>query len=176
MQTTAVPDDPFYGAQWPLFEARGGIDLAPAWVLTHGAASVTVAVLDTGIRPHEDLLRVLPGYDFVADPARANDGDGRDSDPSDPGDWLTLAESEAGPLAGCRVRSNSWHGTHVAGIIGAQGNNGKGVAGINWESPILPVRVLGKCGGYNSDVVDAMYWAAGFGVPGLPDNAIPRAC
>lgn len=173
MQTTAAPDDPFYGAQWSLFEARGGINLAPAWALTHGAASVTVAVLDTGIRPHEDLPRLLPGYDFVADPARGNDGDGRDGDPSDPGDWVTYAESQQGPFAGCRVRSSSWHGTHVAGIIGAQGNNGKGVAGINWESPILPVRVLGKCGGYNSDVVDAMYWAAGFSVPGVPENAHP---
>lgn len=175
MQTTSTPNDPFYGAQWPLFEARGGINLAPAWALTHGAASVVVAVLDTGIRAHEDLPRVLPGFDFVADAARGNDGNGRDADASDPGDWVTLAESLEvdGPFTGCRVRSSSWHGTHVAGIIGAQGNNGKGVAGINWESPILPVRVLGKCGGYNSDVVDAMYWAAGFSVPGVPGNATP---
>ena len=74
---------------------------------------------------------------------------GRDADPSDPGDWITSAENASGFFAGCGVSNSSWHGTHVAGTIGAASNNGFGVAGINWVSKILPVRVLGKCGGYD---------------------------
>jgi serine protease len=61
----------------------------------------------------------------------------------------------------------------VAGTIGAASNNGVGVAGLNWVSPIVPVRVLGKCGGYTSDIVDGMRWAAGLAVSGVPANANP---
>ena len=92
--------------------------------------------------------RTVPGYDFISDYRDANDGDGRDSDPSDPGDWITSAESSSGYFAGCQVTNSTWHGTHTAGTIGAASNNGIGVAGVNWNSKILPVRVLGKCGGY----------------------------
>lgn len=178
MENLSLANDPYYGAQWNLSEALGGINLPAALALTHGASDIVVAVLDTGIVAHEDLGRVLPGYDFVsgdsAGNARANDGDGRDADPTDPGDWISVAESTSGGIFnGCYVRSSSWHGTHVAGIVGADGDNGKGIAGVNWTSPILPVRVLGKCGGYTSDIVDAMYWAAGFEVEGVPTNPNP---
>ncbi len=172
MQSLAVPNDPYYGAQWNLFEARGGINVPAAWNFTHGAANIVVAVLDTGILPHEDLTNVLPGYDFVA-ANRSNDGDGRDADATDPGDWVTSAESATAAFSGCTPTNSSWHGTHVAGIIGAAANNNRGISGINWVSPILPVRVLGKCGGYTSDIIDAMYWAAGFEVEGVPINANP---
>lgn len=197
-----LPNDPLYGNQWHYqepFSAPGGINLPPAWDFTQGSPSVVVAVIDTGLRPHADIDNnildnsghVVPGYDFVSADAAlgcpttapyngacvANDGDGRDSDPSDPGDWISAGESngtEAGGFfAGCPVSSSSWHGTHVAGTIGAQSDNALGVAGINWQAKILPVRVLGKCGGYISDIIDGARWAAGLSVPGVPANSNP---
>jgi len=129
-----------------------------------------VAVIDTGIRPHLDLVgRTVAGYDFISNVSIANDGDGRDADPSDPGDWVLAGECGTGST----VRNSSWHGTHVAGTIGALSNNGLGVTGVNWNSRILPVRVLGKCGGLTSDIVDGARWAAGLAVTGVPANANP---
>ncbi|HVO67200.1 MAG TPA: S8 family serine peptidase [Syntrophales bacterium] len=176
-----VPNDPLYVNQWHYKSPNapdnelGGANLPGAWDITTGSSSVVVAVIDTGILPnHADISgRLVQGYDFIHDSLIANDGDGRDGDPSDPGDWITAAESAAGYFAGCPVTNSSWHGTHVAGTIGAATNNGIGVAGINWVSKILPVRVLGKCGGYMSDIVDGMSWAAGLSVPGAPANANP---
>jgi len=168
-----TPNDPQYTNQWNYFEAWG-IDLPAAWDITTGSSSIVVADIDTGITNHADLSgRTVAGYDFIDDPQVANDGDGRDSDPHDPGDWITSAESASGYFQGCAVTNSSWHGTFTAGQIGAIGNNGLGVAGINWNSKILPVRVLGKCGGYDSDIIDGMRWAAGLSVPGVPDNANP---
>lgn len=139
-----------------------------------GAAGITVGVVDTGYRPHADLAsRFVAGYDFIGDTLVANDGDGRDADPSDPGDWITSAENASGYFAGCGAGNSSWHGTHVAGTIGAASNNSLGVAGINWTSKIQPLRVLGKCGGYTSDIADAIRWGAGLSVSGLPVNATP---
>ncbi len=156
-----VPNDPLYQQQWNYYEAAGGINLPAAWNITTGSAAIVVAVIDTGIRPHVDLAgRTVPGYDFIGDTTVSVDGDGRDADPSDPGD------------GGCG-NSSSWHGTHVSGTVGAASNNGVGVSGVNWVSKILPARVLGKCGGYTSDIVDAMRWSAGIAVPGVPANANP---
>ena len=186
------PNDPLYDldqdfVQWHYFEQAGGVNLPAAWDRTLGDPNLTVAVLDTGIRPHEDLNgRYTPyvagqttpgaaGYDFVGNLPRANDGDGRDPDPTDPGDWVTTEES-ATPgttLTNCPVRNSSWHGTHVAGTLGAASDNSIGVAGINWNSRILPVRVLGKCGGYTTDVADGIIWAAGGSVYGVPANPHP---
>ena len=168
-----TPNDPLYTNQWSLFE-NWGIDLPAAWDITTGSSSIVVAVIDTGITNHAEFSgRTVPGYDFIGDVQVANDGNGRDSDPSDPGDWITSAESASGYFKDCTVTSSSWHGTFTAGQIGAAGNNSLGVAGINWNSKILPVRVLGKCGGYDSDIVDGMRWAAGLSVPNVPANANP---
>ena len=172
-----TPNDPQYVNQWHYLAPGAGhygINAPAAWDLTTGSPSVVVAVIDTGITNHADLSgRTVPGYDFISDSQIANDGGGRDSNPSDPGDWITAAESSSGYFAGCQIQNSSWHGTHTAGTIGAASNNGVGVAGVNWNSKILPVRVLGKCGGYTSDIADGMRWAAGLSVSGVPANANP---
>jgi serine protease len=177
MQTMLAPNDPRYPEQWHYFAPVAGAygaNLPGAWDITTGAASVVVAVVDTGILNHADLAgRTVPGYDFINDSLIANDGNGRDNNPSDPGDWITSAESASGYFAGCPVSNSSWHGSHVAGTIAANSNNSAGVAGINWQAKILPVRVLGKCGGYTSDIVDGIRWAAGVSVSGVPANANP---
>ncbi len=166
-----VPNDTRYGDQWHYGYTPGtaeGINLPPAWQLTTGSSTTVVAVIDTGILDHADLAgKIVPGYDFISVSAFANDGDGRDDDPSDPGDWVPVGY----PL--CSPRNSSWHGTHVAGTIGAASNNSQGVAGVNWQAKILPVRVLGRCGGSTSDIVDGARWAAGLSVPGVPANANP---
>jgi len=179
MFAEATPNDPKYGVQWDLGTATAvsySANLPGAWDLSKGSADVVTAVVDTGYTDHEDLNgRFLPGYDFIDNTAVANDGGGRDNDAHDPGDWVTAAESADvnGQFHGCSVRNSEWHGSHVAGTIGASSNNGVGVAGINWVSKILPVRVLGKCGGYTSDIVDAIRWAAGLTVAGVPANPNP---
>ncbi len=173
-----IPNDPRYSEQWhyqvPENDKAGRANLPGAWDITTGSAAVVVAVIDTGLAPHIDISgtdgRVLPGYDFVSDPFVANDAeDGRDSNPSDPGDWVSRDEVRVG----CPEADSSWHGTHVAGTIGALSDNGIGVAGVNWQSRLLPVRVLGKCGGYLSDIIDGMRWAAGLLVPDAPPNPHP---
>jgi serine protease len=174
MKHTLTPNDPLYSDQWHYFTPTTGtygISMPQAWDLSLGSSNVVVAVVDTGITNHVEFFgRTVPGYDFISDVQVANDGDGRDSNPSDPGDWITSAESADGYFVGCPVGNSSWHGSHVAGTIAAASNNGIGVAGINWNAKILPVRVLGKCGGYTSDIVDGLYWAAGLPVPGVPGN------
>jgi len=174
---TLIPNDPLFAQQWDLGAPAAGIygaNLPAAWDLTTGAGSPVIAIIDTGYRPHADLVaHIIPGFDFISDAQVGNDGDGRDADPSDPGDWITAAESASGYFAGCPVSNSSWHGTHVAGTIGAVSNNNLGVTGINWNARIQPLRVLGKCGGYTSDIVDAIRWAAGIPVTGVPNNATP---
>jgi serine protease len=192
-QPFLAPNDTNYASQWHLHSFAtevGGANLPSAWDITQGSAGLVVAVIDTGLVPHADIDsiitdgsgRVVPGYDFVSEDATgiyltANDGDGRDSNPTDAGDWITAAENagtvSGGFFFGCPVSNSSWHGTHVAGTIGAIGNNGAGVTGVNWTSSIQPLRVLGKCGGYTSDIVDAMRWAVGIAIAGVPNNATP---
>ena len=177
MHADSIPiNDPAYSAspgQWhymaPAGNNLGGADLPGSWDLTLGSETIDVAVLDTGYRPHADLQSMLPGYDFIAYAATANDGDGRDADASDPGDFVAAGECARGSAA----THSSWHGTHVMGTIAALMNNGLYGTGIAPHVRILPVRVLGKCGGYTSDIADGMRWAAGIDVPNVPHNAYP---
>jgi len=169
MTALATPSDPSYSQQWDLYEAQGGINVQPAWDKSTGSG-INVAVIDTGYRPHADLAgQILPGYDFITNTAMANDGNGRDNDASDPGDWTPAGSCSSGMPA--RDEASGWHGTHVAGTIAARANNGAGIAGIAYNARIVPARVLGRCGGYTSDIADAIVWASGGSVNGVPVNA-----
>ena len=172
MQALAAPNDPLYpGGQTARTPAAGqwylraptsssivdatsvvsSIDAEAAWAITTGSSGVVVAVLDTGVRlDHPDLApKLLAGYDFITDTSLSNDGDGRDADAADPGDYTS-------------TESSSWHGTQTAGMVGAATNNGLGMASVGRDVTVLPVRVLGKGGtGYSSDIQAAMLWAAG---------------
>lgn len=163
-----TPNDPYLSYQWPLLDAISGIRADQAWGYTAGQGSV-VAVVDTGVLPHVDLLpNLLAGYDMIADAAVGNDGNGRDSDATDAGDYVL-----AGECGNTTAINSSWHGTHVAGTIAAAGNNAEGIAGVAYAAKALPVRVLGKCGGYTSDIAAGVIWAAGGTVSGVPVNSNP---
>jgi len=202
-----APNDPLYAdgvggngpavGQWylraPVGAVKSSIDIEPAWNVTQGNPAIVVAVIDTGVRyDHPDLLAVgaggklLPGYDMVSDAQSANDGDGRDADASDPGNWVTAAEvnqvggpfyhcTTLNPTTGLYVAQNSvWHGTLVSSLVAALTNNGIGMAGVGPNLRVLPVRALGKCGrGSESDIIAGMRWAAGLSVPGAPINPTP---
>lgn len=171
MRRLFTPNDSRYNEQWHYFEATGGINAPAAWDKATGTG-VVVAVLDTGYRPHADLdANILPGYDFISDAFVGNDGNARDSDASDPGDWINAGE--CGPGDPATFEASSWHGTHVAGTIAALTNNSSGVAGVAFNARVVPARVLGKCGGYTSDIADAIVWASGGNVTGVPTNANP---
>ncbi|MFN2309306.1 MAG: S8 family serine peptidase [Gammaproteobacteria bacterium] len=159
-----TPNDPAFtgGQQWSLSDYYG-IRASAAWDRQRGSADLVVALLDTGILDHEDLnpARRLAGYDFLD----------RDSDASDPGDYVNAGDCGGGqPLTSS---PSSWHGLHVAGVMTATTDNLLGIAGINHASPLLPVRVLGSCGGWVSDVIPAIRWAAGLPVSGVPANPHP---
>lgn len=186
-----IPDDPLFAAdpatngQWYLQKSDdvpGAINAPSLWDATMGTSDTVVAILDTGYTDHEDLnpTRIVGEYDMASEDddgvfVSANDGDGRDGDAHDPGDWISEAENTqpGGVLQGCGEGDSSWHGTHVTGIIGATANNSTGVTGINWATKFLQVRVLGKCGGYTNDIADGIRWAAGGSVSGVPVNPNP---
>lgn len=189
LQQAVVPNDPWFAGasgQWwlqtvagsnsvPLADRRRGVPgVQAAWALSTGRSQDVVAVLDTGVTAHPDLAaqRLLPGYDFVSDwDARlsrgyANDGDGRDADPSDPGDWVSADDQAQDPAryASCALSASTWHGTGVVGVVAAATQNGQGVAALTWQGKVLPVRVAGKCGASVRDIIDGMRWAAGLPV------------
>lgn len=169
MTAMFTPNDPLYANQWDFFDATAGLRLPAAWDKSTGAG-INVAVIDTGYRPHADLSgQILTGYDFIANTTMAADGNGRDVDASDPGDYTSAGSCGSGVPA--QDVPSSWHGTHVAGTIAAKTNNGVGVAGVAFGAKIVPARVLGKCGGYTSDIADAVIWASGGLVSGVPANA-----
>jgi serine protease len=170
-------------------------DAVDAWSITTGSSGIVIADVDSGVLfDHPDLLRaglggrLLPGYDFVGSDYNtnspynalgtyliANDGDGWDPDPSDPGDWISSTDIQNTLFAKDMVAPSSWHGTRVVGVLGAIANNDLGIAGMTWGSWILPVRALGKGGGYDSDIIAGIEWAAGLPVvnpqgPVVPDN------
>lgn len=178
-------------------EDLSATDAVSAWGITTGSPGIVIADVDTGVRfDHPDLLRaglggrLLPGYDFVGEDLNpsngtsegtfliANDGDGWDPDPSDPGDWISSSDTSNALFANDPVESSSWHGTRVVGVYGAITNNDVGVAGMTWGPWVLPVRALGKGGGYDSDIIAGMEWAAGLPVtnpdgPPVPSNPYP---
>lgn len=196
-EASPVPvNDPYFARQHPLWDAAaaqpGGYSVkAPtAWRSTSGK-DVVVAVLDTGIRgSHPDLKgRLVAGYDMVGadqdefqnplpkgDRHRfytANDGNGRDADPTDPGDWIPKGDTYCYGVKTPTLEPSSWHGTHVAGLVAAQRGNKIGVSGVAPEAKVQPVRVLGRCGGWDSDIFQGMEWASGGTVAGVPDNRTP---
>ncbi|WP_455210900.1 S8 family peptidase [Kaarinaea lacus] len=148
-RATAIPNDPYYIYQWHYPQ----INLPQAWEVTTGTGTdgreVIVAVIDTGILPdHPDLQgQLVAGYDFIRDASNASDGDGIDSDPYDEGDGV--------------FSPSTFHGTHVAGTIAGASDNGLGVAGIAWNAKVMPLRVLGKDGGTDYDIEQAIRYAAG---------------
>jgi serine protease len=166
MTSTALPTATETTGLWGVkTSSTYGVNAEQAWGVVDGN-NVVVAVVDTGYRPHADLAgrfvmngTSVAGYDFIGDTGVAGDGNGRDSNAIDPGD-------------SCGGGYSSWHGTHVAGTIAAA-SNGSGIAGVAYGAKILPIRVLGKCGGYLSDVADGIVWAAGGSVAGVPTNPNP---
>jgi serine protease len=169
-------------------------DAVDAWAITTGSSGIVIADVDTGVLfDHPDLLRagfggrLLPGYDFVGEDYNpsspynalgtfliANDGDGWDPDPSDPGDWISSTDTSNALFKSDQVEGSSWHGTRVVGVFGAIANNDTGVAGMTWGSWILPVRALGKGGGYDSDIIAGIEWAAGMAVTNPDGSAVPQ--
>jgi len=169
MTPTLTPNDTFYPNQWHYYEAVAGMNLPTAWD-TQTGVGVTVAVLDTGITVHPDLdANVVGGYDFVSNATFARDGNGRDSNPADQGDWTTRGQC----YKGAAPTNSSWHGTHVSGTVAAVNNNGVGVTGVAYNAKVQPVRVLAACGGALSDIADAITWASGGTVTGVPANPTP---
>jgi serine protease len=171
VQPYFTPNDQYFFALWhyasPL-SAAGGANFPAAWDISRGQG-VIVAVVDTGVVNHPDLsANMIAGYDFITSTISANDGDGRDADASDPGDWRTALDCPG--IATARPTS-SWHGTHVSGTVAAVTDNTIGVSGTAHEARILPIRALGKCGGTVSDIADAIVWAASLPVPGAPLNS-----
>ena len=162
MKHALTPNDPSYSQQWGYTDADAGIRANTAWDVANGSG-IIVAVLDTGYVAHSDLAaNIVAGYDFISNTTTAGDGNGRDSDASDPGDYYNGDPS-------------SWHGTHVAGTVAAVTNNAKGVAGTAWGAKVMPVRVLGRGGGSTSDIADAIIWASGGTVSGVPTLSAANA-
>ena len=176
----AETNDPLFVNQWYLQNAQpSATDAATAWNTTTGSPGLVIADLDTGVRfDHPDLRnasanRLLPGYNMISNAAAANNSTGRSSDASDLGDWVSATDLKNPEFANCKIANSSWHGTRTAGILGAITNNQTGIAGMTWQGWVEPVRVLGKCGGYDSDIIAGMAWAAGNFVDGVPANPYP---
>lgn len=172
-----TPDDLFARQQWSMLDdptLAGGSGLFGSYDYLTGGHDIVVAVIDSGfILQHEDL-NFLPGYDFIHNATVGNDGDGRDHDPSDPGDWVNDEDLRLQTVSeGCPISASKWHGTAIAGIIGATPYNSVGIAGGSPSVAMLPVRVTGKCGGYVSDLIDGIRWAAGLQVDDVADNPHP---
>lgn len=170
MYAMGAPNDPQYKQQWHL-NGSAGSSIDTAWAkATKQGAGQTIAVIDTGITAHPDLDgNVKGGYDFISEAKDARDGDGWDPNPSDEGDYNDGSSCGGGGQAS----NSSWHGTHVAGISAALSDNGTGVASVAPKATIQPIRALGPCGGYSSDIIAAINWASGGEVSGAKKNPNP---
>lgn len=176
MMPAAASNDPEYSKQWPFHEhtnheAGSHANVEKAWDLGYTGSSQNIGIIDSGITKHPDLdPKVKGGFDMISKDFTANDSTpGRDNDPLDTGDGFYAGEC---PNFGGSADS-SWHGTHVAGIAAAATNNGVGVAGTAPDAGLIPVRALGKCGGFASDIADALKWVVGGSVDGVADNPNP---
>jgi len=159
LQALRVPNDDFYNMQWHY----SAIHLDAAWDITTGDDALTVAVVDTGILvDHPDLRsRIVGGADLINDATVAGDGDGRDDDGNDAGDQA------------CGPNCHSHHGSHVAGTIAADTDNGIMVSGVTWQGGVLAVRVLGNGGGSLFDIAGGILWSIGEDVEGVQRNTRP---
>lgn len=187
--TFTVPNDTYYASyQWDYLGTSGtafydntlaanvanygGANIQQAWTLADGTG-VVIASLDTGVTSHSDLNLALAnaGYDFITSKTvSGRSTNGRVAGGWDTGDWTTANQCGSGQAA----EDSSWHGTHVFGTAGGEvTNNTTGMVGTAFGSQVLPVRVLGHCGGSNADIADAITWASGGSVTGVPANANP---
>lgn len=163
-------NDPKFDEEWHL-QKDPGINIEETWEAagTRGEGQ-TIAVIDTGVTRHPDLEgNLVSGWDFISNPQAARDGDGRDPDPNDNGDWIRPFQCRGNS----RGKASSWHGSHVSGIAAGIADNGEGISGVAPEAKVQPLRVLGACGGYVSDIADAVIWASGGKVAGVPENKTP---
>src|SRR5947209_8976876 len=170
-QPDDLPDDPSFSQLYALkntgqFGGTVGADIhaEQAWNITHGSRNVVVAIIDTGIDiNHPDLrenIWVNPGETGIDSNGHDKATNGMDDD----GDGLVddvngwdFFDSDNTVFDGAFDVTNKTdsHGTHVAGIIGAVGNNGVGVAGVNWQTSIMPLKVLGPNGGSDATILKA---------------------
>lgn len=170
LESAAVPNDPLWAQQWHYREAVGGIKLSEAWDLGPSGLGQRIAVIDTGRTAHPDMTaNYIGGYDFVSNAAFAKDGNGRDANPADEGDWRLANQCAPGSAA----RPSSWHGLHVSGTVAELRNNATGGTGVAPLAKVVPVRVLGTCGGTLADIAAGIVWAAGGAVAGVPANPHP---
>jgi serine protease len=161
----------FAGPSYNQYNFPAALDLADARQLLAGAALTPVAIVDSGITVHTALPpgQILPGYNFYT-----YHNSSRSSDYYDSGDWISQAEHDHDPAyANCTVANSHWHGTAMAGLIGAARAANYPGEGVASGVPLLPARALGKCGGYMSDVIEAALWAGGISLPGIPYNPNP---
>jgi serine protease len=193
-----LPNDPELARLWNLKAvdtASFGADFETAWASTTGQPGLVVAIIDTGVLPHPDLVGsggtlspptgalASDGYDFISDcrvrascPAGTS-GSASQVAPSpgaiDAGDWISNADRNHPIFSSCKRRDSTWHGTHVSGIVAALAGNAQGVAGAAFGVRVLPIRALGKCGGYMSDVAESIRYAAGVH-PAIPNPTPAR--
>lgn len=135
-----------------------------AYNIKPGPNRITVAVIDSGVlSAHPSLAgQVLPGYDMLSPPNNLRGNRSSNYSPD-----------ERDAKCGGRLVSSAFrtHGTEVSSLIA--GNGVDGVFGVNTNAKILPIRLFGACSMSRSDLLDALNWAGGISVPGVPDNPNP---